>query len=137
MPFSEQERAQALELIETLSWGDMDVFISGLETALALAIEATGAAIELWEEEGEERFGDEFSLSAEEVASLDDEWRLAYIARLLRTAIQAYGIYSDGAPGRNAEGETRPPAAWSEDGSSPARVLRGLLDLVHGVSGHA
>jgi hypothetical protein len=43
----------------------MEYAISGPEAALALALEATGVAIDLWEAEGEDPFGDEFALSAE------------------------------------------------------------------------
>ena len=76
------------------TWGDLEQALYGLEAALALALEATGHAIQLWEGEdgGEERFGDEFALSAGQVDSLDDEWRLAYIARLLYTAAETYGV---------------------------------------------
>ena len=88
--FDEPQRAQVMALLETLPWGDVEREIGGLEVVLALAIEATGDAIQLWEEEGEECFGDEFELSADQVAALDDEWRLAYIARLLHTAAHAY-----------------------------------------------
>jgi hypothetical protein len=93
--------------------------------ALALALEATGIAIDLWEAEGEDRFGDEFALSAEEVADLDDEWRLAYIARLLCTALGAYGVSSQGLPGRDPEGELTPPITWTERLTSPAQLWAG------------
>jgi hypothetical protein len=49
-------------------------------------------SIGLWEAEGEERFGDEFELSVEDVVALDDDLRLAYIARLLYTAACMYGV---------------------------------------------
>ena len=52
--FDEPQRAQVMALLETLPWGDVEREIGGLEVALALAIEATGDAIQLWEEEGEE-----------------------------------------------------------------------------------
>jgi hypothetical protein len=93
-----------------------------------------GVAIYLWEAEGEDRFGDEFALSAEEVADLDDEWRLAYIARLLCTALGAYGVSSQGLPGRDPEGELTPPITWTERLTSPAQLLRGLNDILHGLS---
>jgi hypothetical protein len=131
--FNEAQRAQALDLIESLAWGDMEKGICGFEAALALALEAVGDAIDLWEVEGEERFRDEFELSSEQVASLDAEWRLAYIARLLCTAAHLYGVPSDGLPGRN-EGELTPPITWTDWNSSPARLLRGLNDIGYGVS---
>ena len=99
--FSDSQRAAAIDLLESLAWGSVEWAIYDLEAALALAIEAAGGALRLWEEEGEERFGDELRLSVEQVASLDEEWRLAYIARLLDTAALAYGVSPSARPGRN------------------------------------
>ena len=81
---------------------------------------------------GEERFGDEFTLSADRVASLDDEWRLAYIARLLHSAAYLYGVSPHASPGRSADGELTSPISWSDE-LSLARLLRGLNDILYGV----
>ena len=54
--FNDAQRAQAIDLIESLYWGDVGDAIRGLEVALVLALEAVGDAVDLWEEEGEERF---------------------------------------------------------------------------------
>lgn len=89
--------------------------------------------MQLWEEEGELRFGDEFELSAEQVAELDDEWRLAYIARLLHSAALTYGV-SPSVPGRTRDGELVTPPASESYPASPARLVRGLNDIVHGLS---
>ena len=131
--FSDAQRTAAIDLLESLPWGDVEQAIYGLEAALALAIEAVGGALRLWEDEGEERFGDEFTLSAEQVASLDDEWRLAYIARLLDTARLGYGVSANGSPGRNTEGEVTPPVSWNDHAGSIAGLLRGLNDILYGV----
>jgi len=131
--FDWRQRRQALRLLEALAWGDMETAIYGLETALALAYEATGDAINLWEEEGEERFDDEFRLTPADVADLSDEWRLAYIARLLVTALHAYGVSPGASPGRPPECSAGPPLDWEEDDTSPARLLRGLNDILYGV----
>ena len=133
--FDSRQRQQALRLLESLAWGDMETAIHGLETALALAYEATGDAINLWEEAGEARFGDEFDLSAKQAAELTDEWRLAYVARLLATALQAYGVSPGTSPGRPPEPPwTAPPLDWNDWDSSPARLLRGLNDILYGVA---
>ena len=87
----------------------------------------------VWEEEGEERFDGEFQLSTDQVASLDREWRLAYIGRLLRTAAYAYGVPPHGTPGRSTEGDVTPPIAWHEDAGSIARLVRGLNDILYGI----
>ena len=131
--FGESQRAHALALLEDLPWGDLEQAIYGLEVALALALEAVGDAIDLWEDEGEDRFGDEFSLSAEQVDSLDDEWRLAYVARLLHTTAHSYGVSPHAPPGRSSDGPVTSPASWRDDGISIARLLRGLNDILYGV----
>ena len=132
--FDWRQRRQALGLLESLAWGDMEREIHGLETALALAYEATGDAFSLWDEAGEELFNDEFELSPEQVADLSDAWRLAYIARLLVTALHAYGVSPGTSPGRLSESPwTVPPLDWEEDDTSPARLLRGLNDILYGV----
>lgn len=122
-----------MALLEDLLWGDLEQAIYGLEVTLVLSLEATGDAIRQWEDEGEERFGDEFSLSAEQVASLDDEWRLAYIARLLHTAAYSYGVSPRASPGRTPDGHVTSPVSWSDQPGSIARLLRGLNDILHGV----
>jgi hypothetical protein len=132
--FQATQSAQAMELIESLAWGDMEQAILCLEIALALALEATGDANRRWEAEGEERFGDEFKLSAEQVAELDHEWRLAYIARLLHDAAYGYGISPDVPPGRTNEGDPVTAPNSNSASTSPARLLRGLNDILYGVS---
>ena len=78
--------------------------------------------------------GDEFDLSAKQAAELTDEWRLAYVARLLATALQAYGVSPGTSPGRPPEPPwTAPPLDWNDWDTSPARLLRGLNDILYGV----
>jgi hypothetical protein len=132
--FTDAQRAAAIDLLESPPWGDMEWKIYGLEAALALALEAVGGdRVQRWEDEGNERFGDDFKLSAEQVASLDDEWRLVYIARLLDCAAIEYGVSSYASPGRNSDGEITSPASWNEDPHSVARLLRGLNDILYGL----
>jgi hypothetical protein len=131
--FDQVQREQVLELVESLAWGDMEQAIYGLEVALALALEATGDAIHLWEQQGEERFGDECGLSYEQIAELDGEWRLAYIARLLHSAAFAYGV-SPSAPGRTRDGELVISPTSESYPASPAQLVRGLNDIVYGIS---
>ena len=135
MQFGETKGKQALELIESLAWGDIEMAIYAFEVALALALEAVGPdSIGLWEAEGEERFGDEFELSVEDVVALDDDLRLAYIARLLYTAACMYGVNpSNAVPGRSPEGEVTSPLTWGDDVDSFAELLRGLNDIRYGI----
>ena len=57
-------------------------------------MEATTGAFLLWQADdaGEQLFGDEFTLTAQQVADLDPEWRLAYVARLIRTSRSARAL---------------------------------------------
>src|SRR5262245_24821296 len=128
--FDEPQQAQAMALLEGLPWGDVEQEIYGLEIALALALEATGEAIQLWEDEGEDRYGDEFSLSADQVALLDDDWRLAYVARLLHSAAHVYGVSPRALPGRSSDGYVTSPVSWHDQAGSIARLLRGLNDIL-------
>ena len=104
--FNETQREQVLELIESFPWGDMEFAIRGFEAMFALSLEGVEPrAIDLWEAEGEARFGCEFELSPEQVSSLDDELRLAYVARLLHSAAYTFGVVPGVPPGRSPEGE--------------------------------
>jgi hypothetical protein len=59
------------------------------------------------------------SRSEEEVEGLTDEWRLAYVARLLRSMALLYGMASE---------FRRDPLA-EEDAWSVGRIVRGLNDI--------
>ena len=94
--FDPDQRRRALELIESLPWGDVEGHLVSMERALELLMEATAAEFERWEREGEHHFGDdEFGLSEDQVESMDDEWRLAYVARLVRSLGLIYGVQTD------------------------------------------
>jgi len=53
---------------------------------------------------------------------MSPEWKLAYVASLLRTAVTAYGVWTD------HEGAL-PPGRQEETGSLAA-LIRGLLDIL-------
>ena len=76
-------------------------------------MEATTGAFLLWQanDAGEQRFGDEFSLTAQQVADLDPELRLAYASRLIRTLALYWGVpteFSSSALGAPADASTCP-----------------------------
>lgn len=123
---SREKKTQAFALIESIPWGDLELGIQGFEQALQLALEATTGCFLLWEAEGEERYDDEFSLAPEQVAELDDEWRLAYVARLLVSMAFSYGV------GTGVYHAKR-PITLIENNHSPAALLRGLNDILWGV----
>jgi hypothetical protein len=122
MQFGAQQQKEALALLESLTWGDMEMDIRALEDALRRSIEATRSDFLKWEAEAEGvGMTDEFAVPAEVVADLSPEWRLAYVARLLRSLAMAYGVSTDW--------EGRLPVT-EEDKNSPAGLLRGLNDLL-------
>jgi hypothetical protein len=87
------QQARAIEFLNSMPWGDVDGAVQSFETALRLALEATGDAFLQWEQQAEARgYDDEFSLTYDDLAALSDEWRLAYVARLLRSLALAYGV---------------------------------------------
>ena len=82
-------------------------------------MEATTGAFLLWEADdaGEQRFGDEFTLTAQQVADLEPEWRLAYVARLIRSIARPGALQPSSAAaswGARTMTGTRPDARMRE-----------------------
>jgi hypothetical protein len=117
--FDDQARAEALAAIASMAWGDVALAASTITDALARAMEATTTEFSRWEtaDAGEPRFGDEFSLSPQEVENLSPECRLAYVARLVRSAGLGWGIateFDGGALGSRAGDRSRPGSLIDE-----------------------
>ena len=112
--------------------GQRGVGIYDLEAALALAIEAAGGALRLWEEEGEERFGDELRLSVNRSPRSTQVRRLAYIARLLDTAALPTACLRVRDRDQLFRGEVGSPVTWNEEAGS-IRSLPGLNDILYGL----
>ena len=111
--FDRQARVQALAAIESRAWDDVSQAVKTTDRGLLLAMEATTGAFLLWQADdaGEQLFGDEFTLTAQQVADLDPEWRLAYVARLIRTLALCWGVateFSSSALGALDEASSRP-----------------------------
>jgi hypothetical protein len=55
------------------------------------------AAFVLWQvdDAGEQRFGDEFELTPQQIDDPDPQWRLAYVARLIRTLALYWGVATE------------------------------------------
>lgn len=117
----EQQRA-AVALIDAIPWGDMEAHIYAVEEALEKAVAATAPEFPLWEAEGEERYRDEFSVREEEIAAMSNEWRLAYVSRLLRSLAFCYGV------GTGDFGNE--PRFLLADPHSPGGLLRALNGLI-------
>jgi hypothetical protein len=112
---------QAVSLIESLAWGDIDGDLRTMERALRLAMKATSEDFRRWESEADTAgFSSELSVDAYDVAQMSPDWRLAYVARLLRTVALAYGVGTEFG-GKQLVGE--------EVANSPAGLLRGLNDI--------
>jgi hypothetical protein len=79
---------------QTLATEDVRAAVETADHALRLALEATTGDFETWQMDcaGERRFGDEFSLTAADIANLEPAHRLAYLSRLIRTACLFYGL---------------------------------------------
>jgi hypothetical protein len=122
--FSDEQRERASALIESMAWGDLDGSITDMEAALRLAMEATRGDFQRWEQHAESfGFADEFSLTPESVAELSPEWRLAYVARLLRTIALSYGVNTEfGLPASSLLG-------FADSEETLAALLRGLNDI--------
>jgi hypothetical protein len=124
-------RAHAmLQLAQSMSWGDVDSGLVDMELALKRALDATAVDLVLWERDcaGENTYGDEFSVTEEDLEEMSPEWKLAYIARLLRTAALRYGVNTDLLA---QVSDTHAHNVGGNDEHSPAALLRGLNDIVH------
>jgi hypothetical protein len=116
-----EQQERALRFLDDLPWDDVDGYIRAFEDALRVALEATREDFLRWEQHADEAgYSDEFSLTQEQVDELSDEWRLAWVARLLRNMALMYGVGAEfrGAP---LAGETEP---WSVGG-----IVRTLNDI--------
>lgn len=92
-------RQQLSDLIEDVPWGDVEGNLETIQESLRIAILATQEDFTLWLETGEHRYGDEFSLSTAQVAALDQETRLALVARLVRDIALACGVATEATQG--------------------------------------
>jgi len=101
----EEQQSAALDLLGALPWGDLRCGMDTLEQAVRLGLAEPQTEFALWMEEGEIRFGDEFDLTPAELESLTEEWRMAYVARLLRTIALMIGMPTEFASGASVPGE--------------------------------
>ena len=121
---SPDQRRELIALVEAIPWGDMDAHIRTVEDALVRAVEATSEDFRLWQEQADDGgLHDEFALEPEDVDALTPEWRLAYVARLLRSLTMFYGL-------RVTE-FARNPSRLRVDEDSIAALVHGINDLVH------
>lgn len=127
-----EQRRQAVELVESRTWGDVGGAIRSLEAALRLAMEATRSDFDRWEDCGDdEGLPDEYSLSPEQVAGLSEQWRLAYVARLLRSIALMYGFPTEFDSDQEPGLMTR--LLFGSERASISELLHGLNDISVGI----
>jgi hypothetical protein len=121
---------QIIELIRSQAWGDISGQLVGMEEMLRLAMDATVEYLGIWEHDdaGERRYGDECSVSEHDLEAMSNEWRLAYVARLLRSLAMDYGVTTDWRS--VVHGLPPTPNVGQNDANSPAAVLRGINDII-------
>jgi hypothetical protein len=114
---NEEQRARVVELVSKLPWADVDGAICDVELILRLLLDTTQDWLLMWDAEAAERgFHDEYLLTPSDVHDLSEEWRLAYVARLVKNLALMYGV-SD----VRLAGEAAP--------YTPAGILRRLNDI--------
>jgi hypothetical protein len=122
--FDPQARRESLAAIEHVPWGSINHAVDSMDQSLRRAMEATTDAFWVWEKgaAGERRFGDEFSLTPLQVDSLTPKWRLAYVARLIRSFALCWGVSTEFGGGVLG--------AATEDRAAPGRLIRALAAMV-------
>jgi len=128
--FDRGQQRRALELLESVPWGDLDRALQVFELCLQLLLEVTADDFRRWEDGLGERLEVEYGcgeceVPARVIADFDEWERLAYVARLLRTLAMMYGVSSDVV---TRVGE-QAILVGEEDAHSPAALLRGLNDI--------
>jgi hypothetical protein len=122
MDMDRHQQLEALAILDDQPWGDMDTDIRSIEAALERALQATASEFPLWEDQGEDRYADEFSVTPEEIETMSPEWKLAYVGRLVRNLALCYGV-------KTGDFGDQPPLLEA-DAHSPGGLLRALNDLV-------
>jgi hypothetical protein len=120
----DQARSSIINLIDDVAWGEVQAAMSTLDEALRRGLEATEHAFDQWENEaGEMGYNDEFSLEPADIDALSDEWRLAYVARQLRSIALTFGTVTEFADG---------PLGAPDDRcrSAPGAILRHINAIV-------
>lgn len=93
MKMTNHQKIEVMRALEAAPLADIETSLVGVEVVLELALQVTHDDFLRWEDEGAVLgYGDELALDTLEVAAMPTEWRLAYVARLLRTLALDLGI---------------------------------------------
>jgi hypothetical protein len=90
-----QERA-VLELLEATPWERIERALSTIDESLSAAMRMTAEEYRFWQDK---IAAGPTELDHVALADLPDEWRLAFVAAVLRNACMAYGLTTDIAGG--------------------------------------
>lgn len=112
------ERARAL--LETTAWGDTIPATEGVAESLRYAMQLTRDEFVAWETEFDGDRIDEFEVPPQEARAMTPEWRLAHLARLVRSIAMNYGVDTD-------YGKSQPTGRLEPN--SPAAVLAELAEI--------
>jgi hypothetical protein len=116
--------ASRANIVRETAWGQIDGDLSVVEAALRLAMQLTDGDFQRWENEAHDAgYRDEFAITEAEVAAMTPEWRLALVARLIRSAAGMYGL---------ANGYGPQPVGALSSHASPALLLRALSAAASG-----
>src|SRR4051812_32507858 len=89
-----RHREVVLAALEDLPWADVDAAVRTVDEGLAFALDLTAADFRFWHEHIEPLgYEDEFNRTL--LRDLPAEWRLALVARLLRSIAMSYGLTTD------------------------------------------
>jgi hypothetical protein len=112
--FDEAQIRRAVETIQAATWGDIDGNLSGIHDGFTRLREVTRADLQVWEDYLDGRLPDEFSISRQKIEELSEEWRNAYVARLVESLYILWCGYSEA----------------DEHVSTPGQLVHALNDIL-------
>lgn len=102
MTLTELQRQAVLDLIEQIPWSDARGALETVDEGLAFALDLTATDFRFWHTKIEPLgYEDEYDRTL--VSELPPEWKLALVARLLRTIAISYGLSTDYGGGINGQ----------------------------------
>ena len=94
MGASEGRGDRRLEVLENVAWDDVENDLGDVKELLGLMAETVTEPLRVWQTEGVERYGDEFSVSTKQREAMDERMHAAYVAQLNATLASRLGANS-------------------------------------------
>ena len=91
---SDEQIRRLLALLD-LPWGDLHPAIEFVAYTLSYLMKLTPEEFLVWEADPEADYDSEFDAPVDEARARPPDWRLAHIARLIRSLAMVYGIETD------------------------------------------